>query len=133
MVKIILTGKVMKFAFPFIIMHMLSKFGFSDPFLKMTIENCKGHAERGHIWTSTWKCQVPGWRLRFTYTWIGLVTWVPEQCRVFAVWLCGNFFWSCWDVCIEKSPKSLQRVMTNLKFLEEKMGKFHKGLTRGGN
>lgn len=60
MVKIILTGKIMKFAFPFIIMHMLSKFGFSDPFLKMTIENCKGHAERGHIWTSTWKCQVPG-------------------------------------------------------------------------
>ena len=49
MVNIILTGRVMKFAFPFIIICMLSKFGFLDSFLKMTVENCKGHAERGHI------------------------------------------------------------------------------------
>lgn len=54
------TGKVIKFAFPFLIICMLSNVGFSDSLMKMTLENWKGHEEIAQIWKSTGKCQVPG-------------------------------------------------------------------------
>ena len=60
MTKTILTGKVIKFAFPFLIIYMLSNIGFSDSLMKMTLENWRGHEEIAQIWKSSGKCQVPG-------------------------------------------------------------------------
>lgn len=53
MTKIVLTGKVVKFASLFLILCMVSNLESSSSLVKMTIEHWKRHGSETHIWKST--------------------------------------------------------------------------------